>query len=270
MSRDQAAPGLIAATRLALQEVAEILESYPHAVIAGGTVPFLLIPQDNDPHEGTVDIDIVLDLNQPGADTSMTLNDVLMQRLFQQDTKRPFRWTKGVSLGGENHIVLIELLSGGEPPVGGMKNILTEDVYVSIIKGMEVALENPVEVQIPGSPGHRVSVASIPAFFAMKAVALESREDTKKAKDAYDIVYCLRNYEGGVEVIADQYREALANPIVSSGFELLKSLFSSVEAIGPIAYSKGGADADQATLLAREAYERVRELVETLESARER
>jgi hypothetical protein len=62
MNRD-ATPGLIAATRIVLSEIAEILSPYPRAVIAGGTVPYLLIPQENDPHEGTVDIDIVLDLN---------------------------------------------------------------------------------------------------------------------------------------------------------------------------------------------------------------
>ena len=265
MSRENATPGLIAATRIVLSEIAEILESYPKAVIAGGTVPYLLIPQHREPHEGTVDIDIVLDLEQPGADPILTLHEVLARRLFQQDTSKPFRYTKGVTVEGESHIVLIELLSGGQPPPSGMRNIRTEDVYVSIIKGMEVALDNPVDIQLPENPEHSISVASIPAFFAMKAVALESREELKKTKDAYDIVYCLRNYEGGVEAIANEYREVLANPLVASGLALLAALFSTVEAIGPVAYARGAEDSEQAGLLAREAHERVQELLEALE-----
>jgi len=265
MSRENATPGLIAATRIVLKEIAEILEPYPKAVIAGGTVPYLLIPQDKEPHEGTVDIDIVLDLNQPGADQTLTLHEVLERHLFQQDPKKPFRYTKGVTVENDNHAVLIELLGGGQPPPGGMRSIRTEDVYVSIIKGMEVALDNPRAVQLPEDPGHTVSVASIPAFFAMKAVALESREGLKKTKDAYDIVYCLRNFEGGVESIANQYREVLSNPLVAAGLALLSSLFGSVAAVGPVAYSRGAEDAEQGALLAREAYERVQELLTALE-----
>ncbi len=267
MSRENATPTQIVATRIVLGEIAEILQAYPKAVIAGGTVPYLLVSQDREPHEGTVDIDIVLDLDQPGADPVLTLHEILERRLFQQDTTTPFRWTKGVQVGNEHVNVLIEPLSGGEPPAGGMKNIRTEDIYVSIIKGMEVALDNPVEVQLRDSSNHnhKISVASIPAFFAMKAVALEAREELKKTKDAYDIVYCLRNYEGGVEAIADEYREVVTNPLVASGLELLASLFSSVKSIGPVAYAKGADDKEQSDLFAREAYLRVQELLSAVE-----
>lgn len=265
MSRENATPGLIAATRIMLKEIAEILEPYPGAVIAGGTVPYLLIPQDKEPHEGTVDIDIVLDLNQPGADRVLTLHEVLERRLFQQDILKPFRYTKGVKVECETHTVLIELLGGGQPPSGGMRNIRTEDVYVSIIQGIEVALERPLNVQLPEDPGHSISVASIPAFFAMKAVALEAREELTKTKDAYDIVYCLRNYEGGVESIANEYREVRTNPLVTSGLSLLASLFDSVESKGPVAYARRATDREEAGLLSREAYERVQELLLTLE-----
>jgi hypothetical protein len=129
---------------------------------------------------------------------------------------------------------------------------------------MEVALNRPLDIQLPDDPEYSLSVASIPAFFAMKAVALESREDLKKTKDAYDIVYCLRNVEGGVDSIARQYREVLSNPLVASGLYLLGELFDSIDAIGPVAYARRAEDEDEASLLAREAYERVQELLEAL------
>jgi len=175
---------MIAATRIVLGEIPEILEAYPKAVIAGGLVPYLLIPQEIEPHEGTVDIDIVLDLDQPGADEFYTLHEILERRLFVRDERKPFRYVRGVNFEGEQYQVLVEFLGGGEPPPSGLRRIRTEDVYVSIIKGMEVALDSPLDVQLPDNSRQSVSVASLPAFFSMKAIALERREELKKTKDA--------------------------------------------------------------------------------------
>jgi hypothetical protein len=61
MRRDEADSLQFEATQLVLIEVAEILEKFDGAVIAGGTVPFLLIPQEIEPHEGTIDVDVVTD-----------------------------------------------------------------------------------------------------------------------------------------------------------------------------------------------------------------
>ena len=41
---------------------------------------------------------------------------------------------------------------------------------------------------------------TIPALLAMKGHAIEGRY---KQKDAYDIYYCIRNYTGGPEVLAE-------------------------------------------------------------------
>lgn len=265
MSRENATPGLIAATRIVLGEIAEILETYPKAVIAGGSVPYLIIPQEAEPHEGTVDIDIVLDLDQPAADDVYTLHEILERRLFQQDPKKPFRYTKGVEVEGEQYQVLIELLAGGDPPPNGLRRIQAEDVYVSIIKGMEVALDRSLEVQLPDDSTRSVSVASLPAFFSMKAVALERREELKKTKDAYDIVYCLRNYPGGVDAVVQEFRVAISNPIVASGVELLRELFASTDSLGPVAYGRQADNAEEAALMGREAFERVDEFLSKLE-----
>ena len=261
MSRETAQLGLIKASRIVLGELAEILESYPRAVIAGGFVPYLLIPQDVEPHEGTVDIDLVLDLDQPGSDSVYTLHEVFDRRLFIQDERRPFRYHKDVDVRGEHFEVLVELLGGGEPPANGLRRISTEDVYVSVIQGMEVALVGPLDVQLPGGAGQSVSVASLPAFFAMKAVALERRSVPKKSKDAYDIVYCLRNYPGGEVAIAEGFAAVSASPLVRSGIALLEELFASTDAVGPVAYAEDAPDDDDAALMRREAFERVNELL---------
>lgn len=265
MSREDATPGLIAAARTVLGEIAEVLQNYPRAVVVGGSVPYLIIPQEMEPHEGTVDIDIVLDLDQPAADDVYSLHEILERRLFQQDPKKPFRYAKGVQVGAEHYSVVVELMAGGDPPPNGLRRIEAEDVFVTVIKGLEVALDAPVEVQLRDEPTRRVSVASLAAFFAMKAVALERREERKKAKDAYDIVYCLRNYPGGVEAVAQEFCDAITNPFVASGIELLRRLFASTEAVGPVAYGRQADDAETSALMAREGFERVDEFLRNLD-----
>ena len=213
-----------------------------------------------------MDIDIVLDLDQPGADEFYTLHEILERRLFVRDERKPFRYVRGVNFEGEQYQVLVEFLGGGEPPPSGLRRIRTEDVYVSIIKGMEVALDQPIEFKLPDDPSLSLSVASLPASFTMKAGALENRVEIKKTKDAYDIVYCLRNYPGGVEAIANEFSAYVSNPIVASGVALLKELFASTDSLGPVAYAREADDLEDAALKQREAYERVHELLALLEN----
>ncbi len=54
-----------------------------------------------------------------------------------------------------------------------------------------------------------IAVCSIPALLAMKGHALAGRY---KQKDAYDIYYCVRNYPGGIEVLAQECRQLLGHP----------------------------------------------------------
>ena len=45
-----------------------------------------------------------------------------------------------------------------------------------------------------------IAVVSIPGLIAMKGFAIKNRH---KQKDAHDIYYCVRNYPGGVESLAN-------------------------------------------------------------------
>jgi len=255
-------PGLVKAIRQVLEELAVILESYPAAVVVGGTVPFLTTPQEREPHEGTVDIDLVLDLEQPGADPVLTLHEVLERQLFQQDPRFPFRYVKSVVINGDEYRVFLELLAGGPAPKIGFRTIGTEDVRVSIIPGVEVALEHLNRVPLPGAPHLTLAVASLPSFLTMKAAALEGRDELGKTKDAYDIVYCLRNAAGGIDRVAADFRLRQKEPLIADGLRRLGQLFASVTAVGPVAFARRGDDVEQAELLAREAFERVQTLLE--------
>ncbi|HEY3780703.1 MAG TPA: nucleotidyl transferase AbiEii/AbiGii toxin family protein [Fimbriimonadaceae bacterium] len=262
MRREEADSLQFAATYKALAEVAEILDDFDGAVIAGGTVPFLLVPQEEEPHEGTVDIDVVLDAVNLRGGSELTLHEILERRLFAQDTRRPYRYSKAIQIEGQSREVLIELLGGGTPPAGGLRRIAHEDVWVSVIEGMEIALIDPIATSV--ATDCSVRVASISGFCAMKAVGLERREDAKKAKDAYDIVYCLRNYTGGVDAIAHEILKRLPQPILENAIRLLTAQFASQYALGPNAYAQRATSEELGASMRREAFEYVNDLLDRL------
>ena len=249
--------GQIAPTRLALEEVAEVFGSYLGVVLIGGHVPLLLIPQDAEPHEGTIDIDMILHPENLLGDEVLTLHEQLLHRNFVQDTVKPFRFSKVVS----HHTVILELLSGGTPPRDGMLRIEREDVYVSVIPGLEVAFDFNVQVQFSGSNGCSLNVASLPSFLAMKAVALDRRANPK---DAYDIMYCLRCFPGGLDAIVAEIEPAVGHPLVMAGVRLLGQLFMKHDSIGPVSYASNERDLEEAALMRREAYSRVNDLLDRL------
>jgi hypothetical protein len=91
-----------------------------------------------------------------------------------------------------------------------------------------VAIEGPM----PEGGTNRVEMAvcSIPALLAMKGHALNGRY---KQKDAYDIYYCIRNYPGGREVLAEERRVILAQASGEAGYRFIDAKFMTVDDFGP-------------------------------------
>lgn len=75
-----------------------------------------------------------------------------------------------------------------------------------------------------GTNRMEIAVCSIPALLAMKGHALAGRY---KQKDAYDIYYCVRNYPGGIEVLAQEYCLLLGH------FRHIADKFDTFEGYGP-------------------------------------
>ena len=75
-----------------------------------------------------------------------------------------------------------------------------------------------------------IAVCSIPALLAMKGHAIEGRY---KQKDAYDIYYCIRNYPGGPEVLAEACRPLLDHASGAAGYGFIAGKFDNVDGFGP-------------------------------------
>ena len=108
-------------------------------------------------------------------------------------------------------------------------------------------------------------MASIVSFIVMKAAALAGR---LKEKDAWDIVYCLRNYPGGVEAVVEEIAPHAARALVQEALDVLADKFATIDSMGPkfVADFEGLDDAEARASAQRDAFERVQYVVTKLRS----
>ena len=97
----------------------------------------------------------------------------------------------------------------------------------------------------------------------MKAQALKGR---LKEKDAYDIYYCVRQYPGGHSKLVKAFESFPSNKLIDEGLQILREKFASPEHVGPVFVADfyGEIDQDAREIIQRDAYERVKALLESL------
>ena len=101
--------------------------------------------------------------------------------------------------------------------------------------GLALQSYETVEIrgEMPGGATNRVkiAVASIPALLAMKGFALDGRY---KQKDAYDVYYCVRNFPGGPDALAEACRPLLKHEDAVAGYEHINAKFETINSHGPV------------------------------------
>lgn len=205
-----------AAVKTVLIEIGQILGSFrgKFAVI-GGAVPWLLLNNEDMPHVGTLDLDLGLDAEALGDGEYAVLIESLMGHGYHRHEElRRFQLVRQLPVadGGDPINVIVDFLMPREADIE--KNIppLIDNFAVQRADGADLATHFYEMVAVSGSmPAggtNRVEIAvcSIPALLAMKGHAIEGRH---KQKDAYDIYYCIRNYPGGIEALAEACRPML-------------------------------------------------------------
>lgn len=85
---------------------------------------------------------------------------------------------------------------------------------------------------MPDGRRNRVEMhfATIPALLVMKGYAIVQRD---KLKDSYDIWYCVRNFEGGMDALADACRPLLRDEVAVLAWRHIASKFRSEDDYGP-------------------------------------
>lgn len=229
------------AVKAVLVEVGQILGSFKGKfAVVGGAVPWLLLGNNEDmPHVGTLDVDLGLDADALGDGEYATLVEALLGHGYaQRKGLRRFQLVRRVPAqdGGAPIDVVVDFLMPRDAEVVRHVPPLISDFAVQRADGADLALRFYQMVAIagpmPAGGTNRVEVAvcSIPALLAMKGHAIEGRY---KQKDAYDIYFCVRNYPGGPEALAEACRPLLGYPGGAAGYAFIAGKFDTVDSFGP-------------------------------------
>ena len=236
----------VRAMHAVLIELGQILGPYRDAaVVVGGAVPYLLLPGASPAHVGTLDIDLDLDPERLTDGGYANFVETLERAGYERNVEglKAFQLRRTVDLrdGGTPIGVIVDLLMPRDAKTQRHRPELLAGLRVQRADAGEVALRNPIRLPVEGAmPDGRhnrveLLVASIPAFLVMKGFALAGRD---KAKDAYDIYFCVRNFDGGPAMLADACRPLLGDDVARRGYSHIGSKFRHDDDFGPVTVSR--------------------------------
>ncbi|WP_137390418.1 antitoxin [Rhodoligotrophos defluvii] len=227
--------------------------------LVGGLTPRYLVaarPPVVPPHAGTLDVDIVIDL-QILADTEAyhTLEDNLRKMGFERATndkgqKLSWRWQTRTEHGA---LMVLELLADAPEVAGGKVQPLPTDGTISALNiphsSIVFDLHQVTEIQaeLLGGAGiatEQVKHADLVSFTCLKAFAFDQRFERK---DAHDLIYCIEHAPGGLDFAAKAVREAREGThgaVIRESLAILRNRFAQDDKIegyrkdGPVAVAR--------------------------------
>jgi hypothetical protein len=210
-------------------------------VVVGGLVPTLLIDQarpESEKHVGTMDLDVGMTLAILDGRRYEELTARLRAAGFSPDENERGNITRQRWRIDDGHKVTVDFLipPSREGDVGGRLRDIQDDFAAIIAPGLRLAFRDRVNVTIDGRTirgelaRREVGVCGPGAFVVMKALAFRSRGENK---DAYDLVYLLRNYGAGVEDVAARLAPLLDDDEATRAVQILREDFGAIDRIGP-------------------------------------
>ncbi|MCZ2250014.1 MAG: hypothetical protein LC111_14745 [Bacteroidia bacterium] len=213
-------------------------------LIVGGLVPSLLIDQeqlgeDVDPHVGTMDLDVGLQIALLNEGRYRQLTERLRDAGFamdKNDAGNPTRQRWAIANAKRVTIdFLIQPTLEGDK--GGRLRDLEPDFAAIIAPGLRCAFRDRKQVTLKGktSFGEKATrdiwVSDAGAYVVLKALAFDSRGENK---DAYDLFYVVRNYGTGPTDVASKLQPLLDDTDAQHALAILKRDFSEPDAVGPM------------------------------------
>ena len=263
------------ACRAVLIEVLTILaRDLDKLAVVGGWVPELAFP--NQGHIGSLDVDLALDARQLEPMAYESIRRKLLDAGYQQSAEMSNRFFR--NMPNTSIQVKVDLITGEFPELasGGTHHHIQE-LAVWKARGVDLAFIFQQDVVVEGTlpnGGHNQVTAKMPiiaAYLCIKAITLSER---KKEKDAYDICFCIENYPGGYQKLAEEFRGKTDHELIAEGIAILRDKFEQLDSIGPVwaAQTAEGATVGAGVDLEmeqRRAYEIVNALLREIDSLAE-
>lgn len=227
--------------------------------LVGGLTPRYLVPARPPvvpAHAGTLDVDIVIDL-QILADTEAyhTLEDNLKRMGFERaeneaGKKLSWRWQTRTEHGA---LMVLELLADAPDIAGGKVQPLPTEGTISALNiphsSIVFDLHQVTEIQAEllggnGVATEKIKHANLVSFTCLKSFAFDQRFERK---DAHDLIYCLEHAPEGADAVVEAFRQSLEGKhrdVVKAALNILQVRFARVGDVegyrkdGPIATAK--------------------------------
>lgn len=210
--------------------------------LIGGLTPRYLVPARPPTvpaHAGTMDVDIVIDL-QILADTQayQTIEENFKKLGFdrainEKQQKLSWRWQTKTEHGA---VMVLELLADAPDIAGGKVQPLPTDGTISALNIPHSSIVfdqyqvTEIQAELLGDNGvatEKVKHANLLSFTCLKAFAFDQRNERK---DAHDLVYCIEHAPQGLDVAAEAFRKELEGKhgdVVRASLAILRSRFVS-------------------------------------------
>lgn len=249
-----------------LVELVNLFNEYRDDIrIVGGWVPELMFP--NKDHVGSVDVDVLINHLTIEDKGYLTMARILEKNGYEEHPEKYFSYVKTVKIGGEEYLVDVDILAG----IYGGTVFKKRSQHVSGIKalkatGGDFAFKFPpqqVKIEAARVDGAidvaTVNVVAVVPYLIMKTAAM----GRGKAKDAYDVYFIIKNYLGGIDALAEEFRDVSDNREVRDMKEKLQGKFASENHAGPedVVQFLDLVDEEEIELTKRDVFERVNALL---------
>ena len=268
-SREDYSDRQVEAARRVLIDVGQVLASFADCmVVIGGWVPDLLIPETEERHVGSIDVDFALDADRLQDGRYAELLSLLLETKRYAQGEKAFQLITTVDLGdGERPVqVEVEFLAPSDAELDKNRPKLVAGFRVLQTEGCSEAFRAPVEQALTGRNIRgadntvHLLVASLADFLVLKAHAIGGRD---KPKDSYDFCFALENLPGGMEPLAKGWAARREEKNVARAMAILGEKFGSPNAFGPqqIVEFHNAPDKETRAMQARRGYELVQKLL---------
>jgi len=232
-------------------------------VLVGGWIPYFLLGNKGKEHVGSLDIDIALNFENITDNTYSTILKLLKTHGYAQGREPFIFYRKYKNTSGKEMDIEIDLLAaeyGGTSSSHRTQRV--QDIRARKARGCDLAflykISTKISAKMPDGAKNQIeiNISSIIPFLSMKGMAIESRY---KEKDAYDIYFVIKNYPGGIEKLAEEFKPIINNKLVKEGLGKIRKKFKSFESPGPVWVAEFLEidDSEERERIIRDAYERV-------------
>ncbi|MBR2650433.1 MAG: hypothetical protein IKD45_02115 [Clostridia bacterium] len=261
--------GMIEAAYCVLGEIVNILAPYADDMrIIGGWVPSLLFQGED--HIGSIDVDVLLNQNDiENGEKYENIKRILLRNEYRRHPKQYFTFVKTVKIADALYDVDVDLLSGMYGGANGKESKHIDGIKALPATGGNFAFDFPaqkVKIDYKRPDGAldagNVNVIAIIPYIVMKTAAL----GRGKAKDAYDIYYCINHYEGGVRKLLSEMLPYKEKELIKETCRKLSEKFASAEHAGPfdIVNFMEITDPEEKSRIKQDAYQKINYLVQGL------